>query len=265
MCDIFVATSLNAAVLDAMLTNYRTAVDVLMTKSQGVAFQGMRMDELADIAWALAASHHDTAKLPELEAALLSLGGFKAMRPLHCATCLWAFAQLNYVPGLLLETLDQRWKLAGKQTSRYGRRWAKPALSSLSPRQLGTCAWSLAVMGQTSSPAFRALWKEICGRGLEALGLGRSLRKDTLMQIHQAGMSLDLEAGGPQMEVAAAAQSEAGAALLLQAKLTWQSTAKPVHNQRESVYESQIANSLVGLGLFHVRVRLCPGAAPSRS
>lgn len=59
------------------------------------------------------------------------------------------------------------------------------------------------------------------------------------------------------LQVAAVAQSEAGAAMLQQAKLTWQSTAKPMHLQRESHYESQIANSLVGLGLFHVRVRPC--------
>ena len=65
-------------------------------------------------------------------------------------------------------------------------------------------------------------------------------------------------------QVAAAAQSEAGAAMLQQAKLTWNSTAKPVHLQRESHYESQIANSLVGLGLFHVRVRCCPLNPPVR-
>lgn len=83
-----------------------------------------------------------------------------------------AFAQLNYVPGRLLETLDKRWRLAGKQTSHYSRRRAKAALPILSPRQLGTCAWALAVMGRTSSPTFRALWTEICGRGLEAMGKG---------------------------------------------------------------------------------------------
>ena len=220
----------------------------------------MSMNELADTAWSLAASRHDTARLPELEAALVARGGFKAMRPLHAATILWSFAQLNHLPEQLLQTLDKRWKLAGRQVSKYSKRWSKPALKDLKPRQLGTCAWALAVLGQSKSPAFRALWVEICGRGLEAMGLGRTLRKDTLMQIHQAGMSLDLEGGGAQNEVAVAAQSEAGAALLLQAKLTWQSTAKPVHNQRESLYESQIANSLVGLGLFHVRVRPMPPA-----
>lgn len=216
------------------------------------------MDELADMAWALAASRHDTMRLPELEEALLSLGGFKAMRPLHAATILWSFAQLNHIPEELLLTLDHKWKLAGKQVYKYGKRWPKRALRSLNPRQLGTCAWALAVLGQSKTPAFRALWVEICSRGLEAMGLGRTLRKDTLMQIHQAGMSLDLEGGGAQNEVAVAAQSELGAALLQQAKLTWQSTAKPMHNQRESLYESQIANSLVSLGLFHVRVRPRP-------
>ena len=49
----------------------------------------MSMDALADVAWALAASHHDSAALPQMEAALLALGGFKAMRPLHAATILW--------------------------------------------------------------------------------------------------------------------------------------------------------------------------------
>ena len=43
------------------------------------------------------------------------------------------------------------------------------------------------------------------GWGRVLAGLGRSLRKDTLMQIHQAAMALDLEGGGPQAEVSGAA------------------------------------------------------------
>ena len=85
------------------------------------------------------------------------------------------------------------------------------------------------------------------------MGLGRDLRNDTLMQIHQARLSIDLEGGGAA-QPASGAEPQEGAELLERALRTWQTHARPVHNQRESHYERQVANTLVGLGLFHVRV-----------
>ena len=128
------------------------------------------------------------------------------LRPLHAATAMWAFARLDWVPSRLIEAIGPSWCLAGPKPAR-GRRTPEPALSGMTARQLGTCAWALATLQQTAAPCFVALWLELCSRGLDGLGLGSTLRNDTLMQIHQAHLALQLADSGISEHLAAAMTS----------------------------------------------------------
>ena len=103
---------------------------------------------------------------------------------------------------------------------------------------------------------------ELCTRGLEGLGLGSTLRSDTLMQIHQSHLSLQLESSAISEQMTAAMTSLSGAALLDKAGKTWQALSRPVHGQRESSQQREVAATLSSLGLFHVVVRTVTNGAP---
>ena len=221
---------------------------------QVITFDALTADELADVAWALGAAHHYTDRLPHLEAGLLRLGPGK-LRPLHVTTSLWAFARLDWLPTGLVAAIGSSWRLAGQQQGERGKRTVQAVLPTMTARQLATCAWALAALQQTQGPCFEALWWEICRRGLGGLGLGTTLRNDSLMQIHQAHLSLQLEGGGTSQQVIAAMASPSGAALLAKVKNTWEALSQPVHGRRESSLQREVANTLSSLGYFHVVVR----------
>ena len=223
--------------------------------AQVISFDALTADELSDVAWALGAAHHYTDKLPHLEAGLLRLGS-GMLRPLHVTTVMWAFARLDYLPAGLLTAIGFSWQLAGPQQGKRGKRAARAALPSMTARQLATCAWALGALQQTGTPCFEGLWAEICGRGLEGLGLGTTLRNDSLMQLHQAHLALQLEGGDNKEQLAAATTSPSGAALLAKVRTTWDALSRPVHGQRESSQQRELANTLSSLGYFHVVVRL---------
>ena len=206
------------------------------------------------MAWALGAAHHFTYRLPHLEAGLQRLGP-SMLRPLHVTTVLWAFARLDHLPAGLLAAIGSSWQLAGPQQGKHGKRAARAALPGMTARQLATCAWALAALQQTGTPCFEGLWVEICGRGLDGLGLGTTLRNDSLMQLHQAHMALQLEGGEAEQRLAAAMTSPSGAALLAKVRKTWEALSRPVHAQRESSQQRELANTLSSLGYFHVVVR----------
>ena len=119
-----------------------------------ISFEALSADELADVAWGLGAAHHYTDRLSDMETGLLRVMPGR-LRPLHVATSLWAFARLDWVPSRLLSAIGPTWRLAGPKPAR-GRRKAEPALSAMTARQLGTCAWALASLQQTSAPCFEA-------------------------------------------------------------------------------------------------------------
>ena len=75
------------------------------------------------------------------------------------------------------------------------------------------------------------------------------------LQIHQAHLSLQLEGGQISEQAVAAMATPSGAALLAKVKQTWESLSRPVHGQRESSQQREIANTLSSLGYFHVVVR----------
>ena len=248
------AVCANSLVLRSVLP-CATAADAHYGRLQIIDFNDMTADELTDVAWALGAAHHHTDRLPLLEAGLLRLSPDR-LRPLHVTTVLWAFARLDWLPAGLLAAVGPSWCLAGPQHGRRGKRSAQPALPSMTARQLATCAWALAALQQTATPCFEALWLEIADRGLDGLGLGTTLRTDSLMQIHQAHLALQLEGGETSQQLVAAMASQSGAALLAKAKDTWVALSRPVHGQKESSQQRELANTLSSLGYFHVLVSL---------
>ena len=220
--------------------------------SQVIDFDALSADELTDVAWGLGAAHHYTDRLFDLEAGLMRVTPGR-LRPLHAATALWAFARLDWVPSRMLAAIGSSWRLAGLKPPQ-GRRRVEPVLPNMTARQLGTCSWALAALQQTTTPCFEALWVELCSRGLEKLGLGTTLRTDTLMQIHQTHLSLRLDSSEISEQMTAAMKSPSGAALLEKSSKTWQELSRPVHGQRESSQQREIANTLSSLGHFHVVV-----------
>ncbi len=242
---------LSSAILGMSCTSSDT---VYIVVAQVMTIDTLTADELSDVAWALGAAHHYTVRLPHLESGLQRLGP-GMLRPLHITTVLWAFARLDYLPAGLLAAIGSSWQLAGPQRGKNGKRAAQAALPRMTARQLATCAWSLAALQQTGTPCFEALWVEICGRGLDGLGLGTTLRNDSLMQLHQAHLALQLEGGANTQQLAAATTSPSGAALLAKVRTTWEALSRPVHGQRESSQQRELANTLSSLGYFHVVVR----------
>ncbi len=221
-----------------------TSSDTIHTvPAQVITFDTLTADELSDVAWALGAAHHYTGRLPHLEAGLQRLGP-GMLRPLHVTTVLWAFARLDYLPAGLLAAVGSSWQLAGPRRGKNGKRAAQAVLPRMTARQLATCAWALAALQQTGTPCFEALWVEICGRGLDGLGLGTTLRNDSLMQLHQAHLTLQLEGGVNTQQLVAATTSPSGAALLAKVRTTWEALSRPVHGQRESSQQRELANTL---------------------
>lgn len=191
--------------------------------------------------WALALAHHWTPRLPELEALLISCGGTAGCTPREATSSLWAFATLGHTPrDLMREVADNGW--------RFSHQRPRPdlpvrGLEVATTKQLASLAWSLTAAQMVDSKPFAEVWQELERRGPDLVG--RSSK--SLMQFHQAAVAARLEGGTRFAEVSPRMQH-----LIDTAQSEWNAKIKPEHTQKESLYEGQVASTLVGLGRFHM-------------